>query len=92
MNTAALTRLCITLLLVFSGQTLLAAENAPSQTPLKVHEFALQASGTDEQASETEQPRRSSRLRFRNGPVCMCGDGLRESDIRSNQKNSTRRP
>ncbi len=32
-----------------------------------------------EQASTESQPRK--RLRFRDGPVCMCGDGLKESDI-----------
>lgn len=92
MKIATLIRSCAALLLLFSSQTLLAAESSASQTPLQVHEFALQADGTNEQASATEQPRRSSRLRFRNGPVCMCGDGLRESDIRNKQNNSTRRP
>lgn len=91
MNTAMRNGLGAVLLLVF-GQPLLAAESTTNQEPLKVHEFALQASSTDAQASATEQTRRSSRLRFRNGPVCMCGDGLRESDIRNKQDNSTRRP
>jgi hypothetical protein len=36
----------------------------------------------------TRPPPPSSRLKYRNGPVCMCSGGLSEADIRGAQKAS----
>lgn len=33
-----------------------------------------------------ELEKKSKRLRFRDGPVCLCADGLTESDIKKAQK------
>lgn len=44
-----------------------------------------QASPVAEQDSVLPGRRNSGRLRFRDGPVCMCPDGLRERDIQAGE-------
>lgn len=43
----------------------------------------LATSGTPVLAEEEE---RESRLRFKDGPVCMCSSGLSEADIRKGEQ------
>ena len=37
-------------------------------------------------AAESVSPKKSTRLRFKDGPVCMCVNGLSESQIRAANK------
>lgn len=60
--------------------------------------MALWASGTPEAVAEevpgavrkavgqSGEPARSSRLRFRSGPVCMCSTGLGEEEIQAAER------
>lgn len=36
--------------------------------------------------TDQAQPPRSGRLRFRNGPVCMCSQGMSEEDIQRSRE------
>ncbi len=39
-----------------------------------------------EQAGQSQDTPRSSRLRFRSGPICMCSDGLSEEEIEAAER------
>ena len=46
-----------------------------------------QSAGKAKAVEDRVQPPRSQRLRFRDGPVCMCSQGMSEEDIqRSREK------
>lgn len=44
-----------------------------------------------EKAADQPAKKKGSRLRFRNGPVCMCADGLTENDIVASQKRNSKK-
>lgn len=45
------------------------------------------AEKTDDQPTK----KKGNRLRFRNGPVCMCASGLTENDIMASQKRNSKK-
>lgn len=66
-----------TLLLALSGSPCLAQQSDSGESRWKI---TLTEVGEDKDGiPESRQPR----LKFRNGPVCMCADGLSEADIRA---------
>lgn len=67
--------LLITLPLAIGALMLTAAPSA-----FAAHEDG-QAAGHGEDARTTQEPPARSRLRFRDGPVCMCSQGMSEEDI-----------
>lgn len=44
-----------------------------------------------EKAADQPARKKGSRLRFRDGPVCMCADGLTENDIMASQKRNSKK-
>jgi hypothetical protein len=67
---------------------LLAAVVLPTGVAQAAHEAEH---GAGAAASGAEAPARSNRLRFRNGPVCMCTLGMSEEDIQRAQSERRRK-
>jgi len=71
------------------------AETAPVEpvieTALTKANANDRASGEQTAADVAEPKKKASRLRFRNGPVCMCADGLSENDILESQKRTSKK-
>ncbi|GEM_PF-2994649 len=71
------------LLAVLSAVALLLAGAAAAAEAPASPAVPEAAAAAGERAGETPaRPARKGRLRFRDGPVCICSDGLSERDIR----------
>ncbi|WP_193908191.1 hypothetical protein [Cellvibrio polysaccharolyticus] len=62
-------------------------ENAASSTTAQAQPVQQDAEKADDQPAK----KKGSRLRFRDGPVCMCADGLTENDIMASQKRNSKK-
>lgn len=62
--------------LLLFGTAVSAAQDSPQAAPPRAEVLS------DGSRDTLLQPR-GSRLKFRNGPTCMCADGLSERDIRN---------
>jgi hypothetical protein len=76
-----LTIISLPLLFALGAGTALANEDAPQEPSLSV--------ATSSASANEAVPKK--RLRFRNGPVCMCADGLTEDDILASQERNKKK-
>lgn len=69
------------LLLVFA--VVFATAATALETPLSDEAAMSEVFDANTQNDEAPLLKKKSRLRFKNGPVCLCSDGLSEKDIRN---------
>ncbi|MCA1804689.1 MAG: hypothetical protein LC646_04965 [Xanthomonadaceae bacterium] len=68
---------------VWTGAVGLLAVMCVSPLPAALAETGPKAKGG---SAESREAPRSSRLRFRSGPVCMCSNGLGEEEIEAAER------
>lgn len=71
-------RIAVSLLLVIGGVSSACAADGAEEPAAVPQQSIVESAPSASPLAKT----RSSRLRFRNGPVCLCADGLSERDIR----------
>lgn len=79
--------LSVVLALAIASPVFAETENAASSQDASTENVQQDA----EKAADQPARKKGSRLRFRDGPVCMCADGLTENDIMASQKRNSKK-